>query len=245
MRNRTRYVLLGSVVVIVALVAALLSVALVHSSKPSDLSLVTAGQINPAHLAAGWAVCGRNCRDRTIPLSDLHSSNCLSSYVLAPQTAGDTRNYSYKLDASTDLEYAHLVMSVRSARTASDEAAIFAATTSPAEYPCQYQQFTDYIRFRSPAVVLGAPSAEVLTEALPVSRASLIRIRQPFTKSGRAYVGVLDWLTLAVGRFRTTMDFEIVFPAPPGEPSWDVTNVDFHEGQMIQAAATALQAVAR
>ena len=103
----------------------------------------------------------------------------------------------------------------------------------------------EYIRHSRSTAVFDTPSAEMLPRTLPTSTAAFIRVREPFTQSGRSYIGFMDWVTLVVGRFRTTMDFEAVFPASLGEPFWNEATVTIHEAQMIQAAAAALDSVAR
>lgn len=236
---------IASALIVAALVAGGVGFLIQQLAQPHDQSLVVAAQINRPALAAGWVICGSNCGDRAMSPADLHTGGCVSSLVLAAQTAGDVRNYSYDFDPSTDLEKEHLVLTVRSAQNSADELNIFRATTAPGEYPCMYSVLADYVRFASPTAKFAAPSVEVVPRLMPVATASFLRVSEPFTLAGSSHIAFMDWVTLVVGRIRTTMAFEAVIPASLGEPGWSEATIAFHEDQMIQAAAAALENAAR
>lgn len=244
--RRARGLWVAAVISIVVVVAAGLSLVFVTlfrstASSPGDQTLVTRAQISSSDLASGWTICGR-CGDVPMSKSQLHSGQCIPSSVLGPQTAGDTRNYTYGYDPSTNLEKEHLVVTVRAAQTAADASNILRASTSPAEYPCMLSELTGFVRFSRPSAVFTTESSGQMIRSLPVSGA-FIRLSQSFTEVGIPRVAYMDWVTLVVGRFRTTMEFESGFLSPVGsEASWNEITVTIHEDQMIQAAAKALEA---
>ena len=236
---------IAGVVMIVALLAGGLGLLIQHTSQHRDQSSVVAAQIDPSSLPSGWSICGANCEDKAIAPSDLHTGDCVRSSVLASQTAGDVRNYSFDFNSTTGLEKEHLVITVRAAQSAADELMIFRATTAPSEYPCIYSYLGGYVKFGAPNASFAAPSADVLPRAMPVNTALFIRASEPFTLEGSSHVAFIDWVTLVVGRFRSTMAFEGVIPATLGESGWDEATAAIHEDSMIQAAAAALEKVAR
>jgi hypothetical protein len=239
--------LIAIAIVTVTFLVPSLSKSLTTNPKGGDLAddaIVQQLLLQQSQMPTDWTQYGQDVL-KVIPFLK-RGDACVGPNIYGTLTAGRARAFAHQLDPNGQArgwleEYLYAGASSQGMQ------ALESAIESPGDLPCLVDDAKKDLKSAiagDSQATLGDPSV-ISTSRGQIVGAYSIEITIPFTYKGKSYLYRLDYISMASGRFRTSLWFDEWQTAGYGESDWQLLLNDMHEADIIVIANQDLTKAAR